>query len=412
MPRRMVLCTDRSKRLSIVIIGQYVPSSGLTSVLQSLIADLKGDCDISLIGLGYRGPPFDNGAKIYPDLLTGREPGGRNPELEALLEAANADVIFLFNDISVQVGYLEQVRSSAPDRKIVTYTTVDALILDDMLSGLSAADRCVFPCEFARAQAEKALPSSNLAVIPLGVDTERFCPRKGSVEAQFLGNRRQHARRALFPDDPDFLDAFIVLNGNRPWLRKRIDLTIKGFAIFARHKPANVKLFLHHARTDERERASILKIAKRLGILDRLILNPIVEGKSEVSVERLNLLYNACDVGINTAMGEGWGLVSFEHAATGAAQIVPKHSACAEIWEGAAELLEPVERDVYHFAPYCEYQTIAPEDVAERLERLYSNTEHQRDMAISAYRRVTLPQYAWQNIAEQWKELFRSVVET
>ena len=50
---------------------------------------------------------------------------------------------------------------------------------------------------------------------------------------------RTDARRRLWPDEPDWHDAFIVLNANRPMPRKRIDLTIQGFAQFARDKPAS-----------------------------------------------------------------------------------------------------------------------------------------------------------------------------
>lgn len=32
-------------------------------------------------------------------------------------------------------------------------------------------------------------------------------------------------------------------------------------------------------------------------------------------------------------MGEGWGMVSFEHVATGAVQIVPDRSACGKLWK-------------------------------------------------------------------------------
>ena len=59
-------------------------------------------------------------------------------------------------------------------------------------------------------------------VIPHGVDTQVFFPLN-----------RQHARQALFPDRPELQDAFIVLNANRNVLRKRVDLTIEGFASFA-----------------------------------------------------------------------------------------------------------------------------------------------------------------------------------
>jgi glycosyltransferase involved in cell wall biosynthesis len=56
--------------------------------------------------------------------------------------------------------------------------------------------------------------------------------------------------------------------------------------------------------------------------------------------DMLNLIYNSCDVGINTADGEGWGLIPFEHASCRKPQIVPNHTACADIWEEAALLTD------------------------------------------------------------------------
>jgi hypothetical protein len=38
--------------------------------------------------------------------------------------------------------------------------------------------------------------------------------------------------------------------------------------------------------------------------------------------DTINQLYNACDIGINTANGEGFGLCQLEHLATGAPQVV------------------------------------------------------------------------------------------
>lgn len=410
---RMALSKDQNKKLSIIMVGQYVPTSGLTCVLQSLMTHLKNTCDISVIGLGYQGSPFDDGAKIYPDLLSGRKSDCPNQDFEALFEIVKPDIIFLFNEISIQASYLKQLQASTINCKIVVYTAMESvLVQNNLLSELSSADHCVFFSEFARNQAEKYISSSRLSVIPVGVDPDVFYPYPGSIEAQPQRDGRKNARRILFPEQPDLLDAFIVLNANQPWQRKRIDLTIQGFSLFAQNKPAKVKLFLHHARTNERERARILRMAKQWRIIDRLILNPIVDGKSKVSVEQLNLLYNACDVGINTAMGEGWGLVNFEHAATGAAQIVPKHGTCAEIWEGAADFLEPVDQDVFLFAPHYRLQTVAAEDVAAKLENLYNEPEYKHRMSIAAYQRVTLPQYHWANIAKQWETVFNLVMES
>lgn len=40
-------------------------------------------------------------------------------------------------------------------------------------------------------------------------------------------------------------------------------------------------------------------------------------------------------------MGEGWGLVSFEHGASGPAVIVPDHTSCAELWRGRSPWTGP-----------------------------------------------------------------------
>ena len=51
----------------------------------------------------------------------------------------------------------------------------------------------------------------------------------------------------MFAGLPDPENAFIVLNASRFDQRKRIDLTVEGFARFAAGKPANVRPRLHHA---------------------------------------------------------------------------------------------------------------------------------------------------------------------
>ena len=122
----------------------------------------------------------------------------------------------------------------------------------------------------------------------------------------------------------------MVLNASRPDRRKRVDLTVKGFAQFAADKPANVRLCLHHAIMDEASERELRSVIQQCGIAERVSLNPL--GNGVAADDDLNLLYNACDVGINTSMGEGWGLVTIEHGAAGAPQIVPDHTACAELW--------------------------------------------------------------------------------
>jgi glycosyltransferase involved in cell wall biosynthesis len=242
------------------------------------------------------------------------------------------------------------------------------------------------------------------------VDTATFYPLAGSIDCQLspAPGARRAARQRLFPDDPTWHDAFVVLNANRPMPRKRIDLTLEGFARFAHGKPPTVKLMLHHAIMDADERAALVSLAANLGLTDRLYLSPL--DAPPLADSDLNLVYNACDVGLNTALGEGWGLVSFEHAATGATQVVPDHSACAELWSDAAELLPTEETYDPHLSPLTMGVT-SPAAVAAALDRLYADPDHLRARSLTAYRNATQPAYHWDQIATQWHGLFAEILE-
>jgi glycosyltransferase involved in cell wall biosynthesis len=112
---------------------------------------------------------------------------------------------------------------------------------------------------------------------------------------------------------------------------------------------------------------------------------------------------------MNSSDKEGWGLISFEHAATGAAQIVPRNSAPAELWRGAALMLECEKESSirgYRRAGHA----VKPESIAQQLEILYANPEERFRWAEAAYRNATQMKYDWRNIARQWTGLFEDVL--
>ena len=78
----------------------------------------------------------------------------------------------------------------------------------------------------------------------------------------------------------------------------------------------------------------------------RIIMTTNTQDPPNVEVDMLNTIYNACDVGVNTCKGEGWGLVNFEHAACKVAQVVPNHTSCKEIFEGYGQLIDCNHVDV------------------------------------------------------------------
>lgn len=138
---------------------------------------------------------------------------------------------------------------------------------------------------------------------------------------------------------------FLVLNLNRNQPRKRWDTTIIAWAEFVeRHYQVNVKKITPPNKEYKVNKFTSRNIKLVIGTdmngywdLMDVLENEIrlrdvpyeyakntihaVETPQQLSDRDINILYNACDVGLNTADGEGFGLCGFEGAALGKAQI-------------------------------------------------------------------------------------------
>lgn len=392
--------SDEKPRL--LVVGDGDTPTGFGRVMQNVFGRLCDRYDVHHIAISYEGDPHTLPWKLYPAGVGG-DPFGR-ARIPHLLRTLRPHLVFVLNDVWTVGDYVRIIRDENPRIPIVIYCPIETGPVDPShIKNARGADRFVVYTEYARGEMERAiaqLPDSGfppLDVIGHGVDTNVFhpCPDK------------RRTRELLFGGGEELVGSFIVLNANRNQPRKRIDTTIRGFALFAADKPANVKLYLHMGIEDKGW--DVIRLARRHGIEDRLILTSRSHSIPAVPDEELNLIYNACDVGINTSVTEGWGLVSFEHAATRAAQIVPAHGAGVELWEGAAELLQP---DYTLTAPLSllEEKIITPEEVARTLELLYRDPERLHERSIAAFENAGKPQYQWNVIAGQWDELFRELL--
>ncbi|UXI70578.1 glycosyltransferase [Tahibacter amnicola] len=273
-------------------------------------------------------------------------------------------------------------------------------------------------------------PSSSRACRPLGgpgcpgqlyrvrpPGAGRSAPRRchGDVGADGDSARRRYrdvfpvpraaARQTLLGEGHE--EDFIVLNANRNQPRKRIDTTVRAFARFAQGKPESVRLHLHMGLHDRGW--DLRALVRRNGLEDRVIYTTDDTTMPFVSDESLRLIYSAADVGVNTATTEGWGLVAFEHAATGAAQILPGHSVFKELWTGAAHLVpERLTLDTPDGLFNEHY--VSPADVADAFERLYTDAAYRDYLSTAARERATQLSYSWDSIARQWQALLEAVL--
>lgn len=101
-------------------------------------------------------------------------------------------------------------------------------------------------------------------------------------------------------------------------------------------------------------------------------------------------------------------LTNVEHAATQAAQIVPNHSACRELFHDCGSLVSaPV--------PFCldnimtTGYLVSQESLTKRLQELYVDKDKREELALKAYKKFTGDEYNWDTIAEQWMSIFKEV---
>jgi len=87
------------------------------------------------------------------------------------------------------------------------------------------------------------------------------------------------------------------------------------------------------------------------------------------------------------------------------AQVVPNHTSCKEIFEGAAPLIDNCFIDVD-----MNYNRDMPvpstEHLTEILSELYDDRTYLKQVGSDCFQRATDPKYQWDTIAEQFNEVF------
>jgi len=383
--------------MKILFIGDGVVPTGFARVIHNIIKHLPEDWEVHHLAINYAGDPHDYKHKIYPAALGGDVYGlGRIEQLQGL----EPDLIFILNDIWMVDLFLDKIKSKWKSRipPVVVYYPVDAEDFDESwYKNFDIVTHSVVYTKFGERVTKKAVPwLKPISIIPHGTDTDVFYK---------MG--KQEAKDRLFAESNEIREnSFIVLNANRNQPRKRIDIAIKGFTLFAEGKD-NV-YYYHHAGLKDAG-WNITKLALRYKIDKKLITTGNTIREQSVPEEVLNIIYNAADVGVNTGMGEGWGLTSTEHAACGVPQIVPDHSACKELFEDVG-LLIPTSYSFVYEETLTTAKIVTPEDFAEQLEILYSDKELQKVLANSSYEKFTSEKYLWKTVSKQFRDIFRDIL--
>jgi D-inositol-3-phosphate glycosyltransferase len=306
-------------------VGDAACPSGFARSTHGVLEVLRETYDVTVLGINYRGDPHKYPYPIYAAVPGGDVMGyGR---LIWLCDVIKPEVIVLQNDPWNIPGYTIRLkRTEIKDYAkvpVIGFLAVDGQNCKG--AGMNDLDLGIFWTEFGSEEAKRGGFEKPRAVVPLGVDLANY------YQVDCVPARRRLGLPAQFDD------AFIVGNVNRNQPRKRLDLTIRYFAKWIKnYNVTDAWLYLHVAPTGDTTGYDCAQLAMYYGIGDRIVLNapPAFYGHSE---EYMRDTYNIMNAQITTTQGEGFGLTTFEGAACGVLQIIPKWAALDEFFgHGAA----------------------------------------------------------------------------
>lgn len=404
---------------SILISGEYQAYTGFSCVVENIGKIFADDFDVTIIdysknhGYVYR---IDN-MVVAGKLFDGNTDGDKFGVKKIISVMEKYDFLLLINDIWNIDEMLTEIRLSGKKiPKVIVYFPIDAeshsahwyknmdivsSVVTYTIYGSWVVEEAIHN-RFTGFQKQEHRNSlmDKLEIIPHGINQKEFFPIK----------EKSMVREALF-NTKEYNNSYIVLNANRNQPRKRLDLTIMAFNQFVKNNPTiDARLYLHSAIVDCH--INTYELCKRLGILDRLILSTSPDSPSQkpsMTTEQINLIYNACDVGINTSIGEGWGLCSFEHAFVGGVQIVPEHSACKEIYTSNESEFIAIEGKVIQDKLMTMASVPSVHNAAAKIEKLLNHKLRitKREKSIE---RFQSNKYLWNGeIAIKWKKLIAKI---
>lgn len=381
--------------------SEIVANTGFANVSRSLIEHLKASFDITVLEWTRAfNPDFEIGkASLFYKENGYRLNGKKNLHDSMALERLDADYLnrfdafFILNDVWNIDPVLNRLQLNGFKGKVICYFPVDAAQHDpDWYKNFDIVDKAITYTHFAYQEVLKAAPQlrDRLCVLPHGTNFDIF---------HALPEDKKELRKKIWPGETGnrLSESFIFLNANRNQPRKRLDITMRAFGLFAEGKE-DVALYMHCGNEDSS--MNIVKLAERYGFEKKLIVTEgAFKGIPKVGNRELNLLYNVCDVGINTSLGEGWGLTNTEMAAVGKPQIVPAHSACKELF-GSTGVVCACESEYTIDNIMTIGKIVSAESVSVAMQKLYSDVDFYAKTAKLTKEKFNQKWLNWKNVSK------------
>jgi len=386
----------------ILYVGDVGVQTGFGRVAEYLIPALAKEHEVHALCSNWHGDPnsMQEYCQMYPAMAYGSDPFGSH-RIADVINRIKPDLVWVTNDIWIALSLWNKVKSLKEELgfKWFVYTPIDSYgLFPDLAAQIVEWDGLATYTQFAEKELRLMGYTKPIDIIGHGTDFEKFFPLD-----------KQECRRELGVPE----DVFIVFNGNRNQPRKRIDLTLKAFIKFAKDKD-DARLWLNMGSKDLGW--EIIPLFKRIArdegydATSKLILtSPHFSVEHCLPIEKLNKVYNASDVGINTCIGEGWGLVNSEHGSVGVAQVVPDHTSLKEIFDELPRIecnASETDRNygLERFLP-------DPESAAEILTYYYENRDALKKDGQWCAKRLREESFTWPYIQQQLLDVIERTLD-
>ena len=332
-----------------------------------------------------------------------KEEGFGFNKIHEYVEMVNPDVVMIYNDPLIVMRFIESMKHERGKSSYKLW-----IYLDQVYEGIAQplietirdhSDRIYCFSELWKKKFADYGPFPDVRVLEHAVDPTVFSCMGSASVASVRTNLN-------IPSD-----AILFLNANRNSQRKRLDLTIGGFArLLARNptKPYHLLILTNASPQSgafyDLQRVFIEELKGQALDVQSHVRKLLLIDSSPPNLmtdEAINQIYNASDIGINTSDGEGFGLCQLEHMYTGAPQVVTDVGTYSSFLNSNVAEFIPKNGRTY-FAGSMPHGLWAPtfsmESIADGMEKGIETLEDKRK-AVSKYTFKS-----WSTVCDSWLE--------
>jgi glycosyltransferase involved in cell wall biosynthesis len=366
------------KNIKILIVSTHInQANGYSKVVQNIINQLAQHNWIKIVHFGTQrvvngdiGRKYPSNVKVIDGTALEKQKmaGFAFSELPGVIQSEKPDIVFIYNDITVICGYIEEIRKSIQNRFFKIWAYIDMVYqhqpqnMVDIIK--SEVERIFCFSKFWKDQLKSQGITRPVDVMNHAIDNKVFRQIPRELARQSLGLPK---------------DVFMFTSFNRNIPRKRLDILVMAFVKLVVRFPLKPIFLLIVGDKGDKGGFNLFDIfgreLKLAGVNIDMYANRLLITSSNTCYkdEDINLLYNCGDVGVSCAEGEGFGLCTFEQMALGVPQVVPEINGYLEYCnEQNSLLIKPKMRyyipQVYNTVP-GEAQLVDADDVSKAMER-------------------------------------------